>query len=118
MKIIALLISAVLLTRCGSDEPPRQEPGTVRTIQQEHLPRPHVDDELSPGVASGNEQPVTLPYRPPISMDPVDGSKVTIRRDTPTLEHDGKIYHFSSPENLERFRENPKKYLSGSLATY
>lgn len=118
MRVALPILAALLLAGCRSDDTTRAQPGQVRTIQQEHLPRATIDDGTPSGETPANETAVLLPFEPPISMDPVDGSKVALRADTPSLEYGGKIYHFSSPETLERFRENPKKYLSGSLATY
>ena len=51
-------------------------------------------------------------------MDPVDGSKVSIRLDTPTFEHDGRIYHFGSLENRDLFALDPAEYLGSNLSRY
>ena len=51
-------------------------------------------------------------------MDPVDGSKVSLRADTPTTEYENRIYHFSSKENLELFLESPAEYAKGAMSTY
>ncbi len=55
--------------------------------------------------------PADLPFAPAISMDPVDGSKVSIRSDTPTAEYDDLIYYFSSEENRGTFLQNPEQYI-------
>jgi YHS domain-containing protein len=55
----------------------------------------------------------TLPFSPAIAMDPVNGSKVSIRADTPTLEYKGHIYYFSSPQNMAEFRANPEQFMKG-----
>ncbi|HYR28940.1 MAG TPA: YHS domain-containing protein [Thermoanaerobaculia bacterium] len=55
----------------------------------------------------------SLPFTPAIAMDPIDGSKLSIRATTPTFEYKGKIYYFSSQENLSTFKANPDQYLTG-----
>jgi len=55
----------------------------------------------------------TLPFSPAIAMDPVNGSKVSIRADTPTFEYKGHIYYFSSPENMAEFKATPEQFMKG-----
>ena len=55
----------------------------------------------------------SLPFTPAIAMDPVDGSKLSMRANTPKHEYEGKIYYFSSDENRRTFMANPKPYLTG-----
>ena len=57
----------------------------------------------------------SLPYTPAIAMDPVDGSKISIRASTPTVEYEGKIYYFSSEENKRMFATDPKSALKGGM---
>ena len=57
----------------------------------------------------------SLPYTPAIAMDPVDGSKISIRATTPTVEYEGKIYYFSSEENKRMFATDPKSALKGGM---
>lgn len=54
-----------------------------------------------------------LPFAPAIAMDPVDGSKISIRADTPTLEYKGRIFYFHSAENKATFQANPDQYMKG-----
>jgi len=54
-----------------------------------------------------------LPFTPAIAMDPMDGSKISIRAATPTFEYKGKIYYFSSDENKRAFQANPEAALKG-----
>ncbi|HEX7155501.1 MAG TPA: YHS domain-containing protein [Thermoanaerobaculia bacterium] len=49
-----------------------------------------------------------LPFTPAIAMDPLDGSKISIRASTPTFEYKGKIYYFSSEANKRTFVANPE----------
>lgn len=55
----------------------------------------------------------SLPFAPAIAMDPVDGSKISIRAMTPTFDYNGRIYYFSSEANRREFTANPKQYLTG-----
>ncbi|GAC1436061.1 MAG: hypothetical protein NVSMB68_08180 [Thermoanaerobaculia bacterium] len=54
-----------------------------------------------------------LPFAPAIAMDPIDGSKLSILANTPTLEHKGHIYYFSKEENKRTFAANPDQYSKG-----
>ncbi|HEX7830333.1 MAG TPA: hypothetical protein VF787_11790 [Thermoanaerobaculia bacterium] len=54
-----------------------------------------------------------LPFTPAIAMDPIDGSKISIRATTPTFEFKGKIYYFSSEANRHTFMANPEAILKG-----
>jgi YHS domain-containing protein len=57
----------------------------------------------------------SLPFTPAIAMDPIDGSKVSIRATTPTHEYKGRIYYFSSEANKRAFLANPQAYLTGKF---
>ena len=54
-----------------------------------------------------------LPFAPAIGMDPVDGSKISIRASTPTLEYKNKLFYFSSEANKRTFIANPEQYTKG-----
>lgn len=56
-----------------------------------------------------------LPFTPAIAMDPIDGSKISIRATTPTLEYKGRIFYFSSEANRQQFRANPEQYLKSPM---
>ena len=55
----------------------------------------------------------SLPFSPAIAMDPIDGSKISMRATTPVFEYKGKIYYFSSEANKRAFAANPEAYLKG-----
>jgi YHS domain-containing protein len=57
----------------------------------------------------------SLPFSPAIAMDPIDGSKISIRAATPTFEYKGKFYYFSTEENKRQFASNPEAILKGGL---
>ena len=69
-----------------------------------------------PGTES--EEPILMPFAPLIAMDPVDGSKVSIRVGTPVTEYNDRFYYFSSPANKATFLADPKTYASGTLSKY
>ena len=50
----------------------------------------------------------SLPFSPAIAMDPIDGSKISIRASTPTTEYKNKIYYFSNETNKRTFLSNPE----------
>ncbi|HUP49416.1 MAG TPA: YHS domain-containing protein [Thermoanaerobaculia bacterium] len=54
-----------------------------------------------------------LPFSPAIAMDPVDGSKISMRANTPAVEYQGRIYYFSSEANRRAFVASPEQYLTG-----
>ena len=57
----------------------------------------------------------SLPFTPAIAMDPIDGSKISIRASTPTLEYKNKVYYFSSEANRNVFKSNPELALKGGF---
>jgi YHS domain-containing protein len=86
---------------------------------------PPIKLKSKPGAFADTPAPLTerdeqvraqLPFAPAIAMDPVNGNKVSIRADTPTLEYKGRVFYFSSQENRETFRASPDQYLKGSFS--
>jgi YHS domain-containing protein len=57
-----------------------------------------------------------LPFAPAIAMDPVGGSKISIRASTPTAEYKGRIFYFTNEENKRQFLANPDQYMKGSFS--
>jgi len=58
----------------------------------------------------------SLPFAPAIGLDPVDGSKISIRASTPIAEYKNKIYYFSSEANKRTFLANPEQFNRGVFA--
>ena len=58
----------------------------------------------------------SLPFAPAIALDPVDGSKISIRTGTPVAEHKGHFFYFSSEANKRTFLASPEQYLKGVFA--
>ncbi|HEX8616020.1 MAG TPA: YHS domain-containing protein [Thermoanaerobaculia bacterium] len=88
------------------DEAPPPKP---KPLHQWHIPEPIV---FSP---EDEKLRTSLPFTPAIAMDPIDGSKISIRATTPTFEYKGKIYYFSSEENRNVFKSNPEAQLKGGM---
>jgi len=132
-----LLALALLASAACSDAPPQQtsaQRAELRTIDSVQ-PRPSVidpppvlSDEAPPPkpkalawetpkavVFSPEDEQVraALPFSPAIAMDPIDGSKISIRATTPTFEYKGKIYYFSTEASKRMFAANPEAYLKG-----
>jgi YHS domain-containing protein len=72
-------------------------------------------ETATPVVFSAEDEKVraALPFSPAIAMDPIDGSKLSIRAATPTVEYKGRIYYFTSEANKRTFMANPTAYLTG-----
>ena len=93
-----------------------------------HDPPPMLQDEAAPprptGAAWEVKTPVlltaedeklraSLPFSPAIGMDPVDGSKISIRASIPTVEYKNKLYYFANEDHKRTFVANPEQYTKG-----
>lgn len=133
--------SLLFLTACACQPtaPAQQvaaQPTQMRTIESADPrpvvldPPPTLQDEAPPPKPKGMPweppQPVVLtpadekfraalPFSPAIAMDPVDGSKISIRASTPVVEYRGRIYYFSSEANKRVFMAGPEQYLTGKF---
>ncbi len=134
-----LLAALLLALACGA--PPREshvpKPGAnkdMKTIDSsdirpakmdpppmltEEAPPPKSKDNLAQADAPPPPTPqdealrASLPFAPAIGMDPVDGSKISIRASTATMEYKGKIFYFSSEANKRTFTANPEQFTKG-----
>jgi YHS domain-containing protein len=70
-------------------------------------------DAPPPPTAQDEALRASLPFAPAIAMDAVDGSKISIRASTPTVEYKNKLYYFSSEEHKRTFVANPEEYTKG-----
>lgn len=140
MRLVSLLLALTALAAC--DSAPGHRPVTqaaqagVRSISDTQPqpaklePPPMLTDEAPPPkpkalpwetptpiVFSPEDEKLraSLPFTPAIAMDPIDGSKLSIRAATPVHEYKGKIYYFSSEENKRAFVANPEPYLTGKF---
>ena len=88
------------------DEAPPPKP---KPLNQWHTPDPIV---FSP---EDEKLRASLPFSPAIAMDPIDGSKISMRATTPTYEYKGKIYYFQNEANKQIFVASPEQALKGGF---
>ena len=133
MKRIAILLLLAAACRQGQPAAHPRAKVEMRTLDNADTrpavidPPPVLTDEAPPpkphdAVAAQNQVPLTeadeqlrarLPFAPAIALDPVDGSKISIRANTPTFELKNRVYYFSSEENKRTFMASPQQYLKG-----
>ena len=132
--IAALMIAAA----CRQSNPAAARPRArveMRTLDSADArpavidPPPVITDEAPPpkphdAVAAQNQVPLTeadeqlrahLPFAPAIALDPVDGSKISIRSNTPTAEYKNHVFYFSSEATKRTFVASPDQYLKGAF---
>ena len=130
-RLPAVVLLTLAVTACDSTPPPPknaqvQTINTVMPVPAPLDPPPMLSDEAPPPkpkvmpwetptpiVFSPEDEKLraSLPFSPAIAMDPIDGSKISMRATTPTFEYKGKIYYFSSEENRRNFAANPEQYV-------
>lgn len=135
--VLALLV-ALLAASCGGKSRARasqpQANAEMRTIDSANVRPATIDappmltDEAPPpktatNLAQADAPPpptaqdealrAALPFAPAIAMDAVDGSKISIRASTPTVEYKNKLYYFSSEDHKRQFVANPEQYTKG-----
>jgi YHS domain-containing protein len=135
MRHSAVLLLLVIAAACGQARQSAKapDPKGIHTLESADArpavidPPPVLTDEapaikLRDAVAAANLVPLTpadeqirakMPFAPAIAMDPVDGSKISIRATTPTVEVKGKLFYFSSEENKRTFLANTDQYMKG-----
>jgi YHS domain-containing protein len=144
MKRFAILLLFALLfaAACGQSKPaataPPQAKLEMRTLDGADArpsvldPPPVLTDEAPPpkphdAVAAQNQIPLTeadeqlrarMPFAPAIGLDPVDGSKISIRATTPMFELKNHIYYFTSEANKQTFMANPAQFAKGIFAAH
>jgi YHS domain-containing protein len=135
MRAIAIALCCVAIAGCQRGAPRAQRPATgtdVQTIDsapprpvlldpppvltdEGPAPKPKVDvrssDTPPPPTPQDEALRASLPFAPAIGLDPVDGSKISIRASTPITEYKNKIYYFSSEANKRAFLANPEQYM-------
>lgn len=132
------ILAAIALAACDA-APPSQtsaQRAELRTIDSapphpaQLDPPPTLNDEAPPpkpkALAWENPEPIVfsaedekvraaLPFTPAIAMDPIDGSKISIRAATPTFAYKNKIYYFANEANKRTFAANPEGVLKGGF---
>jgi YHS domain-containing protein len=135
--LVVVTLFAALFAGCKKSTTAAARPqanAETRTIDSANLqpaaidPPPMLTDEAPPlkpvaNVAQADAPPpptpqdealrASLPFSPAIAMDPVDGSKISIRASIPTLEYKNKLYYFANEEHKRQFIANPEQYTKG-----
>ncbi|HXH39814.1 MAG TPA: YHS domain-containing protein [Thermoanaerobaculia bacterium] len=136
--LVIILLAAALVAGCSRKAQPAgarpQANADMQTIDSANVrpapinPPPMLTDEAPPLkqlniVAQADAPPpptpqdealrASLPFSPAIAMDPVDGSKISIRASIPTLEYKNKLYYFATEDHKRAFQANPEQYTKG-----
>jgi YHS domain-containing protein len=135
--IVITMMLAALAAGCRGKPQAAAAPkpkSELRTIDSSDLrpvavdPPPMLIDEAAPiktatGLAQADAPPpptpqdealrASLPFSPAIAMDPIDGSKISIRASIPTVEYKNKLYYFANEDHKRTFMANPEQYTKG-----
>jgi YHS domain-containing protein len=132
--LLALALAAGCSRKAQTVEAPPPTSTDMRTIDSANLrpapieAPPVLTDEAPPlkqlNIVAQTDAPppptpqdealrASLPFAPAIAMDPVDGSKISIRVSIPTLEYKNKLYYFATDEHKRAFLANPEQYTKG-----
>lgn len=85
-----------------TDEGPAPKPKTELSADAPPPPSP-ADEALR----------ASLPFAPAINLDPVNGTKISIRANTITYEYKGRIFYFTSEDSKRQFIANPAEFTKG-----
>lgn len=136
LLVLSLIAAAACSRQTKSVLPASPAHSEMRTLEGADArpavldPPPLISDEAPPPkpldpIAAQNQVPLTeadeqirakMPFAPAIGLDPVDGSKISIRSTTPTYELKTRVYYFSSEENRRTFIANPSQFSKGIFA--
>jgi YHS domain-containing protein len=80
-------------------------------------PKPKTDvmspDAPPPPTPQDEALRASLPFAPAIALDPVNGSKLSIRANTISYEFKGRIFYFSGEDSKRTFIANPTEFTKG-----
>ncbi len=140
MKQSLFILACIAVIACGRAAPRTRratQPSSVETVDSVTpapavLQPPATLTDEGPAPKSGGDVPragapapptpqddalrASLPFAPAIAMDPVDGSKISIRATTPTADYKGHIFYFSSEANKRTFMSKPDQFTKGAFA--
>jgi YHS domain-containing protein len=140
MKRKTLILACVVVTACGRSAPQTRTvraPSDIQTVDSVDArpavlePPPVLTDEgpapkLKGNLLSADAPPppspqdeavrASLPFVPAIALDPVDGSKISIRAGTPWVDYKGHLYYFASEANRRTFVAGPEQFTKGIFA--
>lgn len=95
------------------------EPPPVLT-DEGPAPKPKTDvataDAPPPPTPRDEAFRASLPFAPAIGLDPVNGTKISIRANTLSYEYKGHIYYFSAEDSRRTFMAAPEQYTKGVFA--
>lgn len=95
------------------------DPPSMLSDEGGAAPKPHapIPGTAAPVISEKDEQlRASLPFAPAIAMDPIDGSKISILADTPTVQTKTRLYYFSSEDHKREFLANPEQYMKGAFS--
>ena len=96
--------------------PTVMEPPPVLT-DEGPAPKPKTDvagpDAPPPPTPQDEALRASLPFAPAIALDPVNGTKISIRANTLTYEYKGRVFYFSTEDSRREFMASPDQYLKG-----
>jgi YHS domain-containing protein len=95
------------------------DPPAILSDEGGAAPKPHapIPGTAAPVISEKDEQlRASLPFAPAIAMDPVDGSKISIRADTPTVQTKTRLFYFSSEDHKREFVANPEQFMKGAFS--
>ncbi len=140
MKRTLVILTCLFVIACGRSTPRARRAPTksdVQTVEsvdarptvldpppvltdEGPAPKPKGDvlsaDAPPPPTPQDEAVRASLPFAPAIAMDPVNGTKISIRAGTPTGEYKGHIFYFSSEANKRTFMANPDQFMKGVFA--
>jgi len=100
-------------------KPGTLDPPPVLSDEGGAAPKPHapIPGTAAPVISEKDEQlRASLPFAPAIAMDPVDGSKISILADTPTVQTKTRLFYFSSEDHKREFLANTEQYMKGAFS--
>lgn len=140
-RTLCALVALMILTGCTrSTAAPRKARQTTTDVQtidnadprpavldpppvltdEGPAPKPKVDitaeDAPPPPNAQDEALRSSIPFAPAISLDPVNGTKISIRANTVMHEYKGHLFYFSGQDSKRTFIANPEQFTKGVFA--
>jgi YHS domain-containing protein len=103
--IVMVMMAAALAAGCGG------KPKSIAASKPQSEMRTIDSSDLRP--VTVDPPPMLTDEAPAIAMDPIDGSKISIRASIPTVEYKNKLYYFANEDHKRTFVANPEQYTKG-----